>query len=529
MNMRPRQGAYSTTLQRGVMATLSTRLTLALIAIVIAVGVSVMVVSQSWMRAYYEELTQKLNINIAMYVTGEYSLLNPQGGQPDIAAIERLAHHAMIINPLAEVYLLDTKGRIVAHALPDNELLQDSVSLAPIKQFLAVEKEFPLRGTDPRHQSLEKVFSVAEIRHGEVLQGYLYVILGGRVYDNIEDGIEHSYSRSMVLLAIAVISIAAVLVGALVFSLLVRRLSHLSLQMQQFSLSGLPAPVGRVPIDTVPEPEQPLVRDEIDLLSRTFSRMSGKLSSQLEMLRQGDELRRELISNVSHDLRTPLATIQGYLETLLIKNSQLNQEQRLEYLQIAMHSSNRLGCLIGDLFELSKLESNHMVLQCEQFSLAELVFDITQEFRLQAEAKNIRIKVFNQQQQALVTADISLMQRVFENLLRNALAYTPEKGEIIVQIEPVSAYPYSETKVSIIDNGQGISAEDLPHIFDRFYVNRQRNQRAEDSTGLGLAIVKRIMDLHQTEIQVQSQLNQGSCFQFTLPGEGGADRRCAAG
>ncbi|MEH6577532.1 MAG: ATP-binding protein [Amphritea sp.] len=513
MTLPQDQEMNSISLQRGVMGTLSTRLTLALIAIVIAVGLSVVVVSQSWMRAYYEELTQKLNINIAMYVTGEYSLLQPEGGQPDFAAINTLAHHAMIINPLAEVYLLDTGGRIIAHALPDAEVRLDTVPLAPIRQFLAEEKEFPLRGADPRHQNLDKVFSVAEIRNGEDLQGYLYVILGGRVYDNIEDSIETSYSRAMVLLAITVIIIAAVLVGALIFSLLVRRLSQLSQQMQRFTETGLQGPV-----DDVPQAEVPLARDEIDLLAQNFTRMSDKISCQLELLRQGDELRRELISNVSHDLRTPLATIQGYLETLLIKNSDLDQQQRLEYLQIAMQSSNRLGSLISDLFELSKLESNHMTLECEQFSLAELVFDITQEFRLQAEARNIQIRVYNQQQQALVTADISLMQRVFENLLRNAIAYTPENGEILVQIEPDSSNQRGAvTKVSIIDNGRGISAEDLPYIFDRFYVNPDRNSMAEGSTGLGLAIVKRILDLHQTGIQVQSQLNQGSCFQFTLP------------
>lgn len=496
-----------------VVRSLSSRLSLALIALVVVLGIAVMSVSQSWMRAYYEELTQKLNINIAMYVTDEYALLNQQEWVPDTEVIADLAHHAMIINPLAEVYLLDPAGQVIAYrneteadALP---LARTQVPLAPVRAFLDGNIEFPLRGADPRNADVDKVFSVAELRNGDQLQGYLYVVLGGQVYDGLEDSVGSSYSRVMVLICIGVIILAAILVGILIFNLLVRRVTRLSNRMQQFSQLELTTPL---PEELQPSHHDP--RDEVDLLSQRFEQMSSQISWQLEQLREGDAMRRELISNVSHDLRTPLSTIQGYLETLLIKNDQLDEQHRLAYLRTAIHSSNRLARLIGDLFELSKLESTHMQLQCEQFSLAELVYDIIGDFHLQAEAKEIRVSVTNQQQNALVIADISLMQRVFENLLRNAIAYTPEGGEIEVVLESVSLS--GRIGIAIRDNGCGISAEDLPHIFDRFYISADSRTHA-GSTGLGLAIVKRILDLHHSDIQVESQLQQGACFRFSLP------------
>nr|WP_272873600.1 HAMP domain-containing sensor histidine kinase [Aliamphritea spongicola] len=316
----------------------------------------------------------------------------------------------------------------------------------------------------------------------------------------------------MVLVAIAVITLAAILAGWLIFRLLVRRLGMLSQAMHSFSEQNL----DHCRSDLQQPATAPLPKDEIDLLAQTFERMSEKIGMQFEMLREADQTRRELISNVSHDLRTPLSTIQGYLETLLIKNSSLNETERMEFLRTAMHSSHRLGQLIQDLFELSKLEAKQMSASCERFSLAELVFDTIQEFRLQAEAKNIHIEVVNLQNNAFVYADISLIQRVFENLLRNAVTYTPENGEIRLQIEADAARPQDAVSISIADNGQGISPEHLPYIFDRFYTQQQAKSTNTGSTGLGLAIVKRILELHSSEIEVQSQLNQGSCFRFSL-------------
>lgn len=495
-------------LKSSLLSTLSAKLSLALVAIIITIGVGVFFASQAWMRVYYDELNQKLNLDIAMYVTGEYELMQGENDTPNPNAIKQIAHTAMIINPAVEVYCLDIEGNIISHALPPESILRGKVPLGPIKKFIAGEGEYPLRGIDPRHISTQKVFSAAPIIHNDKLQGYLYVILGGEAYDNIEDGLKNSYSRSMVLAAIVLITLVAVVTGLLVFRILVRRLTALSRQMHNFVRHELP----QVATDPV---QQAVAQDEIELLQLTFNSMSGQIKQQFQLLREADETRRELISNVSHDLRTPLATIQGYLETLLIKNSSLTNAERTVYLNTAMKSSRRLGQLIGDLFELSKLESNHTHPSFESFSLAELVYDTVQEFKLEADEKQIHLEISNTQNNAIVFADISLMQRVFENLIRNAIAYTPAGGNITLLIE-ADGVDSGKMKVSVADTGKGISKEDLPHIFDRFYANPDRSREDVTSTGLGLAIVKRILDIHETDIQVKSELNQGTRFEFLL-------------
>lgn len=492
---------------QGLVSTLSTKLSLALIAIVITLGVAVLIVTQSWMKIYYEELSQKLNSGIATYVTKEYQLMRDDGNQPNPEAIKALANQAMIINPVVEVYLLAPDGKIMSHDLPPESILHTQVPLGPIKLFLSGQADFPLRGLDPRTESAEKVFSVAEVNHNGELQGYLYVVLGGQMFDSLEDGLGSSYSRSMMMFVVVLVTIAAVITGTLVFNLLVRRLSRLSYRMEAF---------GRQHLEGAETQEVRRARDEVDLLSNTYDQMAAKIAQQFQLLRESDEVRRELISNVSHDLRTPLATIQGYLETLLIKNAQLNEAERLEYLNTAMKSSRRLAQLIGDLFELSKLDSNHTTPNFEQFSLAELAYDTVQEFKLEFEEKQIQIEVLNNQQNATVYADISLIQRVFENLIRNAIAYTPENGTITIGLD-ASAVAHNSLDITISDTGRGIAAEDIPHIFNRFYANPDRSRKDVISTGLGLAIVKKILELHNSDIDVKSQLNQGTRFEFSLP------------
>jgi len=241
--------------------------------------------------------------------------------------------------------------------------------------------------------------------------------------------------------------------------------------------------------------------------------MSNKIREQFESLKETDRLRRELVSNVSHDLRTPLASMHGYVETLLLKNDTLSEQERLRYLEITRKHSLRLRQLIGDLFELSKLDSASIKPTLESFSLAELLQDVTQEFELQAENKGIEIKVHSQTGTSMVQADIGLMQRVLENLLRNAVRYTPQGGTISISLDPKPGF----VAVAVADTGCGIAEHELERIFDRFYRSEQGEEERSSSAGLGLAIVKRILDLHGSRITVESILNRGTRFEFEVP------------
>ncbi len=221
-----------------------------------------------------------------------------------------------------------------------------------------------------------------------------------------------------------------------------------------------------------------------------------------------EQMRRELVANVSHDLRTPLASIHGYIETLLMKKDTLDEETKEKYLNTTLQSTQKLKTLVDELFELSKIESKERKLNIESFSVKELAFDVVSHFKREAEEKKIEIAVDSSEHISLVKADLALIDRTLQNLIGNAVKYCTEGDKINVGIREANG----KIVVSISDTGSGISEEDLPHLFDRFF----KGKSSKPGTGLGLAIVKGILELHDSEYKVESKLGEGTRFTFTL-------------
>jgi signal transduction histidine kinase len=253
--------------------------------------------------------------------------------------------------------------------------------------------------------------------------------------------------------------------------------------------------------------------DEIDRLVSAFKEMAGRIEDQVESLKKADSIRRELVANVSHDLRTPLATLQGYVETLSMKNSSLSPEERLNYLDIVMSHCKRLNKLVSDLFELAKLDAQETVPHREPFRMSELVQDVVQKFRLAAGEKSITIFTNIGNDLPFVSADIALIERVLENLMENALRHTPEDGTVSIVLSPEG----DNLSVRISDTGHGIPETELPRIFDRFYQLDKSRKGKSGHSGLGLAISKRILELHGSDIKVDSVVDAGTTFTFILP------------
>ena len=256
--------------------------------------------------------------------------------------------------------------------------------------------------------------------------------------------------------------------------------------------------------------------DEIDRLSGVFGDMSERIEAQVRRLALADRNRREMVGNVSHDLRTPLAALQGYLETLLMKEGVMTSAEQRGYLNVALRQSHRLASLIDQLFELARLDASEVAIHAEPFSISELAQDIVQQHQLAAQEKRIRLEAVLPEDLPFVCADIALVERVFHNLLENALRYTPEDGTVTVLLE----HRAGAVEVTVSDNGSGIAPSDLPHIFERFY--RAADQpdssgAAPRSAGLGLAIAKRILELHGSEIAVASIPGDLTSFIFHLP------------
>jgi len=362
-------------------------------------------------------------------------------------------------------------------------------------------------GDDPRHLSRQKIFSAAPIPAQGPREGYLYVILGGEAYDSTADMIQGSYFLKIGLTGLGVALLVALLAGLWLLSLVTRRVGRLSSIMHNYLAEAKSDEF----VIRYPAPEHP--RDEIDALGRTFNIMADQIDAQLDELKANDTKRRELIANVSHDLRTPLTSLQGYLETLMLKRETLSEEEKQKYLQIVTDHSQRLGQLVTELFELAKLDSVETLLHIEPFSLGELVQDVVQKYQLTAQQKGIQLKSNFGEDLPSAYGDIGLIQRVLENLIDNAIRYTKSGGSITIAL----ANNKDNIAVKIIDTGCGIDKEELPHIFDRFYRSKREDKERSYNSGLGLAIAKRILSLHGSDIAADSDIDLGTTFSFELP------------
>ncbi len=226
-----------------------------------------------------------------------------------------------------------------------------------------------------------------------------------------------------------------------------------------------------------------------------------------------EAMRREFVANVSHELRTPLSVIKGYVETLADGHREMPLEDRDKFLRTIARHTERLNSLLEDLLVLSRLESANPGLRREPVRLPGLLADVLDDYRARPAAVGHQLHAALDPDIAPLSADPLKITQVVENLLDNALKYTPAGTRIDVE----ARIHNGEAVVTVRDTGPGIPAADLPHIFERFYRVEKGRSREKGGTGLGLSIVKHIVQLHGGRTWVESTLGQGSAFHFSLP------------
>jgi len=241
--------------------------------------------------------------------------------------------------------------------------------------------------------------------------------------------------------------------------------------------------------------------------------MAERIREQIAELEEQDLLRREMVANVSHDLRTPLTHLQGYIETVLLKEESLAPEARREYLEIALRHGERLGRLVSDLFELAKLDALREPIECERLPVGELVQDVAQKFSLTARDRGLFLNTGLEGGHKIILADVGLMECALENVLENALRYTPEGGNIDIRVAVADQW----LRIEIQDTGPGIEPEDVSQVFDRFYRAHRPDDEDDRGAGLGLAIAKRAAELHGGSLYCESKMGEGTTFRFELP------------
>ncbi|MFZ5589288.1 MAG: sensor histidine kinase [Pseudomonadota bacterium] len=498
--------------------TLSAKLTAVLVGLLGLIGLLYVALSLFSTQMYLQEVNQQLNRTLANHLVSEKILM--ESGEINRAALEDLFHMLMVINPNIEIYLLDPGGAVLACSAPPEKLQRKSVSLQPVRDFLSGARNMPILGDDPQDSSRQKIFSAAAIpaqaaqRQGILtasagtasVAGYLYVVLGGKAYDSAAQMLRGSYILRLSTGVVVAGVLFALLTGLLLFRLITRRLTRLTEAVTQLERGEFAEPV------MLTDANASATGDEIDRLTLAFKDMAARIQNQMHALKQTDILRRELVANVSHDLRTPLASLQGYLETLLLKEGKFSEQEQRHYLEIALRHSERLGKLVTELFELAKLDAQRTPPDMEPFALSELAQDVVQEFQIAAQRQGVTLQTDFQDGLPFVCADIGLIQRVLENLIENALHYTPHGGVISVSVTRCDGMIAAQ----VSDTGCGISEHDLPHIFDRFY-RAEKARQGHNGAGLGLAIAKRILDLHGGVIEARSAPGQGAVFHFGLP------------
>ncbi len=358
-------------------------------------------------------------------------------------------------------------------------------------------------GSDPVQPGQRNTFSVAPLRSSVgKIDGYLYIVLNGRKVQAESASLTNSRTLQAMAMATAAVSVLAALVLWMAWRHLTRPLRQLTDELCAFRGAG----------STQADASQ---GDEISVLRRSVVDMQNRIAQQFQHLEDSDRQRRELVSNISHDLRTPLSNIRGYVETVMLRGDSLDADSRTSHLLTALRHADLLGKRVADLFELSKLDAGRVTPQREMFCLAELLQDVVQNYRLAAQQRGITVQLSTgSHAKAKVLADIAMIERVLQNLIDNALRHTEAGGYVNLAIENRGEF----MEISVSDTGRGIRSEHLPHIFERYWRAADvEDHAASTSAGLGLAIVKRILELHGSAVQVHSELMRGTRFGFFLP------------
>ena len=444
-----------------------------------------------------KEVIQDISRGLAAYIARNALLEDQSAIAPQ--ALRQLFGQLMVVNPSVEVYLLDDQGRIRGHDAPSGHLVRDHVDLAPVKKLID-GGALPILGDDPRSASGRKVFSAAPLRQG----GYIYVVLMGEAHDRLAARASQDSVMRTTLWSMALVATLGLIAGLVAFALITRPLRRLTHDMQRFDSGDMPA----TPAEKLAEPIQ---RDEIAALQTAFRQMSDRIDAQWQALKQQDQERREMVANISHDLRTPLTSLHGYLETLSVKADSLSAADRQRYLAIALAQSAKVGGLAQALFELARLEHGMVQAMPEDFSMVDLTQDVLEKFALPAEAKHLQLRAGVPPALPAVSADLGMIERVLTNLLDNAIRHTPAGGTVEIDL----ASQDGKVAVTVSDTGPGIPTALRESIFQRPFPSGG----AHRGGGLGLLIVQRMLQLNGSQVRLVDRQG-GTTLTFALRAAG---------
>ncbi len=427
----------------------------------------------------------------------------------------------VLFEPDTQLYLLDTQGVVLACSgtpLPPGF----KVDLKPVLKALG-QKDMPyVMGDDPERMDADAVIAVqpvrgTSIRQADPVMGYLYLVVHTQqLPEGRWDALRSSFARPVMWLVVTVVALTTLLAVLIIVSVTrpLRRLTGALAEISQRGLDdGMAGAKALLP---------PRTRDEFGQLTAAFEMMLDLCLRQWNELRRLDHFRREGVSNLSHDLRSPLTATVACLETLDGRWAGAPEPGRAEdrrLVEIALRNTRNAARLVQSLGDLAKLDEPEFKLRLETTDAGELLDDICIRFAERAAYQGVVLRAEHGSAPNAVppfaSVDVELFERAIANLVDNALKFCAAGA----RIELAATVDSGWVKVRVTDTGPGIAADELPHLFDRFYQSRQSVAPAtgEGGKGLGLAIVKRIAELHAGAVAVTSRLGQGTEVVLSVP------------
>jgi signal transduction histidine kinase len=426
----------------------------------------------------------------------------------------------VLFEPDTQLYLVDRQGLVLATSGSATLPPDCRVALKPVLEAIGRPDAAYVMGDDPERMDADAVVAVqpvrrAVIRNADPVVGYLYLVLHtAQLPEGRWAAARMSFARPALWLILAVVGFAT-LAAVLIIVSITRPLRRLTDAVATLSQRGLDDGPDGAPQLVLPAAS----RDELGQLTGAFVMLIDICRSQWNELRRLDHFRREGVSNLSHDLRSPLTATVACLETLdgrWAADSTRADDRRL--VEIALRNTRNAARLVQSLGDLAKLDEPEFKLNLETVDAGELLDDICIRFAERAAKQGVELRAEHDPASVppFAALDVELFERAVANLVDNALKFCAPGAHIVLTAQVAA----DRVQVSVADTGPGIAAADLPHLFDRFYQSRHSVAPAtgEGGKGLGLAIVKRIVELHLGTVAVTSAPGAGTSVVLSVPG-----------
>ncbi|MFL7012516.1 sensor histidine kinase [Enterovibrio norvegicus] len=419
---------------------------------------------------------QSLHRDLARHMRDDNPLMVGDDYSP--AALSSIFHTLMLLGPDFEIYFLDPEGNITTSGPPLDDVQRQHVSVEPIKAFLA-EEPLPILGQDPMTEDRDMVFSAAQITDNGIVAGYLYVVIGSQQRNAVTHPDNFLQYAPIVLAALVAISLFAVGVYRMVFKRIIIPGRNMVRQIEDAATSEF-----RI------TPPLALTSYELQELAEQCRRMMGVIQQQFIQLRIQEAQRREYLLQLSHDLKTPLANILGYIETW-----RLQHKEGCGMIDTAYHNAQRLDRYLKDQLAAARSPTAKIVLAYRELDVETLLEEVKARFELPLKKKKVDLVISNAPD-LFVVADEQLINRVFDNLIENAIRHSPHRSSILLDVSKTSARKVVFT-----------------------FINTVAKNGDSGSLGMGNKIVEAILSLHQTHLEIcDGKAKEGS--------DGGEERYC---